>query len=557
MNKVNQSKRWHKSYKLGRYQLAQSLAPYPELPLFTILDESASGNPLATAIDYYGMKLNYEELKNECDSLAAALAQLGLKRGDKVVTILPTCPQYIISTFAILKTGAAHVPCGNLHQGPELQYQINESGAETVIGLAEHLSCIESIKPTTKIRNIILTSLKDYTAEQPGNLEPVKGIYQFRQLIAAHKPQPPEVEIDPKNDLAYLAFTGGATGRPRGVMLTHYNRLSNVLQGLPWTTANHAESIRGRASVIIAVPLFHLYGDWVMLTAIYLGFKIILVQDPRDIDSILELMVEKRPFMVSIVPTQLMKLCQKDIPTQPVHIMSGSSYLPVAVCESVSQKTRKPVSDGYGLTEASPVTHIDLTGFSKTTGCIGVPVPDTDVKLINEETGLECAVGEAGHMYIKGPQVMKGYWPNPGDGLTDGWLPTGDIARMNEDGCFFIVDRLKDMVNISGYKVYTSVIDDILFRHPAVSMAVSIGVPDPERPGSERIKAFIQLKEQFKNKVSATEIISYCKKKCPPYAVPKFVEFREHLPLTATQKLFKRKLREEEMNKAAKGNSNQ
>jgi long-chain acyl-CoA synthetase len=215
-----------------------------------------------------------------------------------------------------------------------------------------------------------------------------------------------------------------------------------------------------------------------------------------------------------------------------------------------------PVSEGYGLTETGPGTHLDLTGFAKITGIaakqkysIGLPVPDTDVKLVDDETGEESLPGEPGHMYIKGPQVMKGYWPNPGDGLVDGWLPTGDICRMDEDGYFYIVDRIKDMANVSGYKVYTSTIDEILHQHPAVSMAAAVGIPDPEREGSERIKAFIVLKEEYRDQVSADEIIEFCRDKCATYAVPRFVEFRESLPFTVTEKIFKRVLREEEIRK--------
>ena len=240
----------------------------------------------------------------------------------------------------------------------------------------------------------------------------------------------------------------------------------------------------------------------------------------------------------------------------PIQIISGASHLPQEVRESISEKIKMPVSEGYGLTETSPMTHLDLTGFSKITGfaarqkySIGLPVPDTDVKLVDEATGGESPPGEAGHMHIRGSQVMKGYWPEPGSGLEDGWLPTGDIARMDEDGYFYIVDRIKDMANVSGYKVYTSTVDDVLHRHPAVSIAVAVGVPDPEREGSERIKAFVVLKEDCRGKVSAEEIIGFCREHCSSYAVPKFVEFRESLPFTVTEKIFKRELRETEIRK--------
>jgi len=547
---------WVKSYRLGPYKLAHSLEPYPEEPLFKLLDQSAAKYPGSTAIDYFGERISYQDLKSYADSLAAALAGFGVKKGDKVATILPTCPQYIIANFGILKTGATHVPCSILHKERELEYEIGESGAETVICLEEQLERVLSVKPKTKLKQVIVTALTDYTPAEQEQPEAASGTYRFKTLIATNEPNPPAVEISPREDLAYLAFTGGATGVPKGVMLTHYNRYANVLQSMPWAMSSLEKSIRGKASLCIAVPLFHSYGDSSALFGIYWGLRLILIQDPRDSDYIMKMLVENRPFMAALVPTQLMKLRDKDLPRMPIQIVSGASHLPVEVREGISEKIKMPVSEGYGLTETSPTTHLDLTGFSKITGfaakqkySIGLPVPDTDIKLVDEETGELSPPGEPGHMYIKGPQVMKGYWPNAGDGLVDGWLPTGDIVKMDEDGYFYIVDRIKDMANVSGFKVYTSSIDDILHQHPAVSMAAAIGVPDPEREGSERIKAFVVLRDEYKGKVTEEELIDFCRDKCASYAVPRQLEFRDSLPFTVTEKIFKRQLREEEIQK--------
>lgn len=556
MENLEEKRPWLKSYKLGPFKLEHSLEPYPEEPLFSFLDQSAEKHPRATAIDYFGMRTSYSELKNYADSLANALAAMGVKKGDKVATILPTCPQHIISGFGIIKTGAAHVPCSVLHKEHELEYEIGESGTETVICLEEQLQRIKNIQPKTKLKNIIVTSIKDYTEKEDKKRNPPEGTYILRNLIESHDPVPPKVEINPKEDLAYLAFTGGATGVPKGVMLTHYNRYVNTLQGMPWAMARLEKSIRGKASTCITVPLFHSYGDACALFSIYWGLRMILIQDPRDTEYIFKMMVENRPFLMAVVPTQLMKLREMDLPRMPIQIMSGASHLPLDVRESISEKIKMPVSEGYGLTESGPMTHMDLTGFSKMVGftakqkySIGTPIPDTDVKLVDDESGEECPPGEPGHMYIKGPQIMKGYWPETGSGLIDGWLPTGDVARMDEDGYFFLVDRIKDMANVSGYKVYTSTIDDILHQHPSVVMAAAIGVPDPERPGSERIKAFVVVKEEFRGKVTEKELIDLCREKCASYSVPKEIEFRDSLPLTVTEKIFKRLLREEEIKK--------
>ncbi len=556
MTDLERKRPWLKSYRLGPYKLASSLEPYPELPLYSMLDQSAQKHPRSTAVDYCGVRISYGELKDYCDRLACALAGFGVKKGDRVATILPTSPQYIIANFAILKTGAVHVPCSILHKEQELEYEIGESGAETVICLQEQVDKILSIKSRTGIRQIIVTVLNDYTLDDNGEDKAPEGLFGFKALIADHDPHPPEVEIKPREDLAYLAFTGGATGVPKGVMLTHFNRYSNVLQSMAWAMSSLEKSIRGKASICIGVPLFHSYGDSAALFGIHWGLRLILVRDPRNIDQIARILIEDRPFMTTLVPTQLMKLSEKDLPRLPIQILSGASYLPREVRENITAKIKMPISEGYGLTETSPLTHLDLSGFSKITGfaarqkySIGLPIPDTDIKLINEDNGRECPPGEPGHMYIKGPQVMKGYWPEEGSGLVDGWLPTGDIAKMDEDGYFYIVDRIKDMVNVSGYKVYTSTIDDILHQHPAVSMAAAVGIPDPEREGSERIKAFIVLKEEQTGKVNAEDIIAFCREKCASYAVPRQVEFRTSLPFTVTEKIFKKQLREEELKK--------
>lgn len=552
-------KRWLKSYFLGPYKLAKTLEPYPKVPLYKILDDSAAQYPTKVAIDYGGKEIRYQELKLMADSLANALIGLGAKKGKSVVICLTNCPQYIIGDFAILKTGAFTTIISPLHKASEIEYELKQCGAETIICFEEHLDIINSIKDKTNLQNIIVTSSKDYTAEEAETAKQVPGTYQFRDLIAKYEAEPPpsEPDIDPMEDLAYLAFTGGATGIPKGVMLTHYARHCNVLQGLIWVYSPLALGIKGKSSIIIPLPLFHIYGHWAAHTATYWALRMILLPDPRDIDTIVRLMQQHRPLLVCTVPTQLMRMAEKRIGRMPVMVMSGAAPLPKQVADAIAAELRMPVSEGYGLTETGPVTHMNLSAFSKITGfmpsvklSIGVPIPDTEVKLIDPDTGKDLGFDGEGELYLRGPQTMKGYWPRPGSGLTDdGWLATGDIARMDEDGYFYIVDRVKDMANVSGMKVYTTTIDDVLFTHPAVSMAVAIGIPEPERPGSERIKTYIRLKEGYEGKVTADEIIQHCKGKVPPYAVPKSVEFRDDLPLTVTEKLFKRALREEEIQK--------
>ncbi len=549
-------KPWLKSYFVGPFKLDKTKEPYPKIPLYKFLDDAAANYPENIACIYLGNKITYKNLKLHVDKLATALADLGVKKGDRVATILPTSPQFIISDHAILKAGAIHVPCSILHGEADLRYEIGESGAETVICLDRLLSRINRIKDKTKIRNIIITSIEDYSANEP-KLKDVSNAYNLRTLIAKYDPNPPYVEINPMEDVAEVPFTGGTTGIPKGVMLTHYNITSNIIQTLHWFMKPLSVGVKGKASVLICVPTFHAYGHWVMHAAISWALRMLLVLDPRNTDTIVQMMKEYRPFMVVGVPTQYMRLLSADIEKMPIFCYSGAAALPLNVAEGFEKKIGVPIGEGYGLTEATSVTHINLSAFSKITGfmasvkraSIGVPIPDTEVKIMDPETGEEVPFGEVGELYVRGPQVMKGYWPIPGSGLKDGWLATGDIARMDDDGYFYVIDRIKDMINVSGYKVYSRLVDDILFEHPAVKIAGVIGVPDPERPGSERIKAFVELKEEYEGKVTVDDIIEYCKEKLPPYAVPKFIEFRKDLPLTVTEKIFKRKLREEEIAK--------
>jgi len=550
-------KPWLKSYKLGPFKLKTTIE-YPKKPLFTILDETAEKFPGKDAYYYLGKRMKYRELKRQVDKLANALIALGTKKGDTIIVFLPTCPQFIISDFAILKTGAILVPCSPLLKAPELRHQVLESGAETIICFDKHLDLVNSVKSGTRLNNIIVTSHEDYSPAETEEIREIPGTYHLRKLIADHEAKAIDVKIDPTDDLAILAFTGGSTGVPKGVMITHYQRLANILQGLPWMMAPFP-NYQGTASALLAVPLFHAYGHYLMQSSIYWGLRVFLIPDPRDTNMIVQLMNEYRPFLLFMVPTQLLKLAQPEVEIKrmPVMVMSATAPLPVEVTKKIEQKIKMPISEGYGLTETGPATHINISAFAKVTRFatstkpgIGLPIPDTEVKLVDPDTGKEVPFGEVGEIWLKGPQVMKGYWPDAGSGLEEGgWLKSGDLGKIDEDGYFYLVDRIKDMINVSGMKVYSIEVDEVLFKHPAVEGVVTIGIPDPERPGSERIKAFVKLRDNFKGKTEAQEIIDYCKEKMAAYAVPKFIEFKDDLPLTVAEKIFKRALREEEIKK--------
>jgi long-chain acyl-CoA synthetase len=417
---------------------------------------------------------------------------------------------------------------------------------------------VNAVKDKTKLKNIIVTSFEDY-GENPPELREISGTIQFRKLVNENEPNPPDITIDPKEDLAFLCFTGGSTGLPKGVMLTHFNRMANLCQGLPWMLTPLEAGIRGKASIMIPVPLFHAYGHWVVEFAVFWGMRIILLPDPRDNDALVKAMQEHRPFLVACVPTQYFRMAQSKVGRMQTMMMSCAAPLPKIIADTVKAEMGNPISESYGLTETGPLTHLNVSAFSKITGfmkfeklSLGIPVPDTEVKIIDPDTGKEVPFGEPGIIYSRGPQVMKGYWPNPGDGLEDGWLCTNDIARMDEDGYFFIEDRTKDMINVSGFKVYSTELDEELFKHPDVAIAVVVGIPDPKTPGSERVKVFIKPAPGKEESITAESIVAFCKEKFPAYAVPRnasFVEFRDEFPLTVTEKIFKNALRQEEINK--------
>jgi len=546
-------KPWLKSYKLGPYKLKETYEPYPKVPLFKALDDAAAKYPGQTAIKFKERIIKYSELKTLADKLSAALADLGVKRGDRVCIFLPNCPEFIVADWAILKAGGVVVPTSIMRTDEGLLHEVSSSKARVIICKEQHLERVEAAKEKSDIEHIIVTSDEGYDVAQLKTKDLPKGVHEFRKLLADYDASPPDVEIDAAEDLCELAFTGGATGVPKGVMITHFNRYTNLMQSIPWLLAPFSTGIIGKSSIYCTVPLFHAYGHWLEQVAAYWGLRLIVAPDPRDNEDIVKTMIEYRPFLIPTVPTQLMRMAQGKVGRMNVLCMSAAAPLPEEIREAIKKEMGNPVAEGYGLTEAGPITHINPSGFSSIVGfmaaekrSLGLPVPDTEAKIIDPATGEEVPIGEDGEIVVRGPQIMKGYWPEPGSGLTkDGWLHTGDIGRMEGDGYFYISDRVKDMINISGMKVYSTTVDEVLFRHAGVLMAAAFGVPDPKNPGSERVMAVIQLKDDYKGKVTGNEIMEFCRQHLAFYAVPKYVEFKDHLPLTVTEKLFKKELRDE------------
>ena len=360
-------KPWLKSYKLGPYKLDESLAPYPEVPVFTALDEAAKKYPGQTAILFQERSIKYAQLKVQVDKLAAALVGLGVKKGDRVCIFLPNCMEFILSDWAILKTGAAVVPTSVLRTDEGLLHEVGSSNSKVIICREENLERILGIKEQSDLEHIIVTSTAGYDVKKIAKPLP-KGVYEFRKLLEEHDPVSIQVEIDPVEDLCELAFTGGATGVPKGVMITHFNKYACICQGLPWLLKPMLRGFVGKASTLIPVPLFHAFGRYFHQAAAHLGLRVILLPDPRDTDALAENIKKYRPLLIPGVPTQFMRLVDADLSRLNVLLMSGAAPLPQEVAAVIKKKTGVPISEGYGLTETSTVTHFNVSAFARITG---------------------------------------------------------------------------------------------------------------------------------------------------------------------------------------------
>jgi long-chain acyl-CoA synthetase len=553
-----QDKPWLKAYFLGPYKLKHSMEPYPEINVYSFLEESAKEYPENIACVYADEEITYEVLKDKVDRLASAFVDLGMKKGDPVATVLPSCPEFIIADYACMKIGAIHVPLSILHKADDLLHELKECKAEIVVCSYRRVPRVNEVKPNTEVKTVIYTPTKIFPDYKAPEVEVVSepGYYLLDDLIEKYEPHSEDVDIDPRKDIALLPFTGGTTGVPKGTMLTHFNLTSNVVQTIHWMLDPLKVGVVGKGAATICVPIFHMYGHWAIHASISWGLKIFLM-DPRDVVKIVEVINEYRPAMVFAVPAHYTMFCNMPLKKGQIFYYSAAAGLPPELAEEFEKISGVPMGEGYGATETSAAATVNISAFSKVTGFmkqvkrgVGVPLPDTEIRVVDPETGEEPPVGEPGEIWVRGPQIMVGYWPTPGSGLEEGgWLKMGDIVRMDSDGYFTVVDRIKDMINVSGNKVYSRIIDDILHEHRAVEMAGVIGVPDPERVGSERVKAFIQLRPEFKGKVSEKDIIEFLRDKVKPYALPKSVEFRDELPLTFIMKIHKKILREEELAK--------
>ncbi|OHD65974.1 MAG: long-chain fatty acid--CoA ligase [Spirochaetes bacterium RBG_13_51_14] len=531
---------------------------YDEKLLVDYLDSAARDYPGKTAfISAQGYEITYADLKDMAYRFATCLADFGIRKGDSVAIHLPNMIQTVAAYFGIIKIGGKVVMNNPLYSAAELEYQFNNSDSKVLITLDLLANNMIDLRPKTKIKQIVYVSLKEYVG--PGvdvstvmgvEPKPAEQVYKWKDLIAKYPPNPPQVTVT-LDDVAMLQYTGGTTGVTKGAMLTHGNLSKQLQQIVAWDPVIK----RGDNEVYIgALPFFHVYGLSTVLTlSIYFTFTVALVVRPTP-EALFDAIKKYKPTVLPLVPTMFIGLLNHpefgtlDLASVK-RIASGSAPLPVEVIKEYSSRSGANVSEGFGMTEASPVTHANPWVGIRKVGSIGLPYPDTLCRIVDLETGeKDVPVGESGELIIKGPQVMKGYWKKPDETkltLRNGWLYTGDIAKMDEDGYFYIVDRKKDMILSGGFNVYPRDIDEVLFTHPKVLEACAIGVPHPTR--GEQIKAFVVLREG--QTATQEEIIKFCESKLARYKLPAIVEFRKELPKSNVGKILRKILREEEMKK--------
>ncbi len=554
---IYDQKIWLKHYDQG----VPDTVKYPKVPLFNFLEESASKYPHNRALSYLGNNISYRELDKLVNKAANALTGLGVQKGDRVALYLANTPQFVIMLYGILKIGAIAVPINPLYKSAEVAYELNDSGTKTVIVMSRFYPIIQQIKKETGVENVIVTNVKDYfpfltkilftlLKEKEDRVRIDDTDHWLEKLMQQSNDKKPDIGIDPE-DIALLQYTSGTTGTPKGVMLSHYNLVVNALQCRAWVT----DTVEGQERVLGWLPFFHSFGMTACLSyTMSCAGTLILTPNPRDLSYILKTMEKEKITIMPGVPTMYAALgsyksvAKYDLSSVRACICGGAPLI-----ESVQKRfvevTGSKLVEGYGLSEASPVTHANPMNAPNKPNSIGVPMPDTECRIVDIENGKdEIELGKEGELIVKGPQLMKGYWMQPemtDEAIREGWLHTGDIVKMDEEGYFYVVDRKKDIIIVKGLNVSPTEVEKVCCTHPKVEDAAVVGIPHEYK--GEEIKAFIVLKEG--EAAEAYEIIEYLRKKLARFKVPSSVEFVDALPKNVMGKLMRRLLREREMKK--------
>ncbi len=532
----------------------------PPLTIPDLLNNAAEKYPNQTATVFMGARLTYAQLKQQVDKLAANLYDLGIRRGDRIAIMFPNTPQAIIAYYATLSLGAVAVMTNPLYVERELAYQWGDSGVKAVISLDMFWPTIEAVRGNLPLEQVILAGIQDYMPTLKRWVAPLElrrqgkwvsvtytdTVHAFKKLISRRRPSPPPVTIDPE-DLACLQYTGGTTGLPKGAMLSHRNLIASLAQIRSFLLYEHGDA---EDIALAFMPFFHVYGmNGLMNLSMYLAATLVLIPKP-EIKAIVEAIIAERPTFFTGIPALFIALNnyrtidQVDL-TSIKAMFSGAAPLPVEVMNTFEQRTGAPISEAYGMTEASSVTHVNPLKGRRKAGSIGVPIIGTEAKIVDVDDPTQAlGVDEPGELLVKGPQVMAGYWNTPAEdaeAFHEGWLKTGDIATMDEDGYFYIVDRKKDIIISAGYNIYPREVEEVLYQHPKILEASVIGLPDGLR--GEKIAAYVVLKPGQTAK--AAEIRRFSREHLAPYKQPRQIIFRDSLPKSIAGKILRRALKEE------------
>jgi len=523
------------------------------ITLVQMLALSAKRFARRPALYFFGKTLSYQELEDIVDHFARRLAALGIRKGDRVALCLPNSPQAVIAYFGIVKAGGIVVSCNPTYTEHELGAQLRDAGARAIVVLdmmyekIRHLDL--DLVVVTRITDY-MTTIARYIYQRRNRRPPIEipsreSTWLFHDLLDRVTPVAPGglPNVTP-DDVAVLQYTGGTTGVSKGAELRHRNLTANIQQLVSWFAP--AERVE---SFLAALPLFHVFGMTVTQNiCLAVGGCMVLVPDPRNMPVLLQLLRKREPTVITLVPALVRKLlehCEAKDLSSARFVICGGAALSFDLLKAFKEKTGCLIIEGYGLSEASPVTHCNLPRGLSVKRSIGLPIPNTDAKIV-DAAGVEVPVGDIGELWVRGPQVMKGYWNNPVETANvlqpDGWLVTGDIARMDQDGFFYVVDRSKDMIlSSSGFNVYPSEIEQVLALHPLVSEAAVIGVR--HKDGSELIKAVVVARD---GTLSADDLLTHCRRYLASYKMPKRIEFRRELPRSILGKTLHRMLRVEE-----------
>ncbi|MCX6001351.1 MAG: AMP-binding protein, partial [Chloroflexi bacterium] len=506
------------------------------------------------AIHYAGTAISFTQLERMSNQFANFLMKQGLKKGDVVGVNLPNVPAYYISVLGTLKAGCVLSGVSPLLTQRELEYQLNNSGAKVLVAMDLLWGNVGAIIAKTGVKAVAMVGIADFLpSDKPaatGALPSVPGITikHFLEILKEMPDTDPKVKISP-DDPALMQYTGGTTGPSKGAVLTHKNMVHHITQLVVWLDYKMGKSV-----ILSAFPLFHQAGLGVSMWSMACGQTQIAVANPRDLAGIIQMAKTYKPTAFCNVPTIYIELVRMpafkvlDFSNVQYFLSGAAPFPPEYIKDFEAVVGEGKVCEGLGMTETSPLSCVSPCYGKKKAGSVGLPFPDVQIKIIDPVTNEIVPIGEAGELVAKGPQVFPlGYHNMPEETahtLRDGWIYTGDIARMDEDGYVWVVDRLKDMVNVSGYKVFTRELDDIICEHPAVAMAATIGIPDPKRPGAEMVATAVVLKPGVeKSEATRTSILDFIKEKEAPYKVPKKIEFMDQLPLSAVGKILKRELR--------------